>query len=184
MRGYHLNGWVSIKKIQLNLSSINMMMSWLGNTICIITGAHFTNNFSITFQMWWKFHFALIQIQMKWSLQYLVNSVINFPKDVCKPLAMNTWMDEQMFNAYSYVASRLLRGRQLANIRITHYTKLWLTVYTRHCVDTINIWLCLFFLVRCYWASAGKSTPGEYGSIHTLIALWTDNISISQQNIT
>ena len=25
-------------------------------------GAHFTNNFSITIQMWWKFHFALIQI--------------------------------------------------------------------------------------------------------------------------
>ena len=26
------------------------------------SGAHFTNNFSITIQMWWKFHFALIQI--------------------------------------------------------------------------------------------------------------------------
>ena len=25
-------------------------------------GAHFTNNCSITIQMWWKFHFALIQI--------------------------------------------------------------------------------------------------------------------------
>ena len=31
-------------------------------------GTHFIN-FSITIQMWWKFHFALIQIIMKWSLQ-------------------------------------------------------------------------------------------------------------------
>ena len=37
-------------------------------------GAHFTNNFSITFQMWWKFHFALIQILIKWSLQYLAHA--------------------------------------------------------------------------------------------------------------
>ena len=36
-------------------------------------GAHFTNNFSITFQMWWKFHFALIKILIKWSLQYLAH---------------------------------------------------------------------------------------------------------------
>ena len=36
-------------------------------------GARFTNNFSITMQMWWKFHFALIQIIIKWSLQYLVH---------------------------------------------------------------------------------------------------------------
>ena len=36
-------------------------------------GAHFTNNFSITIQMWWKFHFALIQILIKWSLQYLAH---------------------------------------------------------------------------------------------------------------
>ena len=27
-----------------------------------VPGAHFTNNFSITIQMWWKFHFVLIQI--------------------------------------------------------------------------------------------------------------------------
>ena len=33
------------------------------------SGAHFTNNFSITIQMWWKFHFALIQVLIKWSLQ-------------------------------------------------------------------------------------------------------------------
>ena len=37
------------------------------------SGAHFTNNFSITIQMWWKFHFALIQILMKWSLQNLAH---------------------------------------------------------------------------------------------------------------
>ena len=37
------------------------------------SGAHFTNNFSITIQMWWKFHFALIQILIKWSLQYLAH---------------------------------------------------------------------------------------------------------------
>ena len=37
------------------------------------TGAHFTNNFSITIQMWLKFHFALIQILKKWSLQYLAH---------------------------------------------------------------------------------------------------------------
>ena len=36
---------------------------------CWCAGAHFTNNFSITIQMWWKFNFALIQIQIKWSLQ-------------------------------------------------------------------------------------------------------------------
>ena len=36
-----------------------------------LSGAHFTNNFSITIQMWWKFHFALIQILIKWLLQYL-----------------------------------------------------------------------------------------------------------------
>ena len=39
----------------------------------ITTGAHFTNNFSITIQMWWKFNFALIQILKKWSLQYLAH---------------------------------------------------------------------------------------------------------------
>ena len=37
------------------------------------SGAHFTNNFSITIQMWWKFHFAPIQILIKWSLQYLAH---------------------------------------------------------------------------------------------------------------
>ena len=40
---------------------------WIG------TGTHFTNDFSITIQMWWKFHFALIQILIKWSLQYLAH---------------------------------------------------------------------------------------------------------------
>ena len=35
----------------------------------IYPGAHFTNNFSITIQMWWKFHFALILALIKWSLQ-------------------------------------------------------------------------------------------------------------------
>ena len=37
------------------------------------TGAHFTNNLSITIQMWWKFHFALIQVLIKWSLQNLAH---------------------------------------------------------------------------------------------------------------
>ena len=37
------------------------------------TGAHFTNDFSITIQMWWKFHFALIQVLIKWSLQNLAH---------------------------------------------------------------------------------------------------------------
>ena len=36
-------------------------------------GAHFTNNFAITIQMWWKFHFALIQVLIKWSLQNLAH---------------------------------------------------------------------------------------------------------------
>ena len=36
-------------------------------------GAHFTNDFSITIQMWWKFHFALIQVLIKWSLQNLAH---------------------------------------------------------------------------------------------------------------
>ena len=38
-----------------------------------VPGAHFTNNFSITIQLWWKFHFALIQKLIKWSLQYLAH---------------------------------------------------------------------------------------------------------------
>ena len=37
------------------------------------SGDHFTNNFSITIQKWWKFHFALIQILIKWSLQNLAH---------------------------------------------------------------------------------------------------------------
>ena len=39
----------------------------------VSTGAHFTNNFSITIQMWWKFHFALIQVLIQWSLQNLAH---------------------------------------------------------------------------------------------------------------
>ena len=38
-----------------------------------LPGDHFTNNFSITIQMWWKFHFAIIQILIKWSLQSLAH---------------------------------------------------------------------------------------------------------------
>ena len=37
------------------------------------SGADFTNNFSITIQMWWKFHFALIQILINRSLQNLAH---------------------------------------------------------------------------------------------------------------
>ena len=36
-------------------------------------GAHFTNNFSITIQMWWKLNFALIQVLIQWSLQNLAH---------------------------------------------------------------------------------------------------------------
>ena len=37
------------------------------------SGTHFTNDFSITIQMWWKFHFALIQILIHGSLQNLAH---------------------------------------------------------------------------------------------------------------
>ena len=55
-----------------------MRLSWsVGNIldwqVQMCSGAHFTNNFSITIQMWWKFHFAPIQILIKWSLQYLAH---------------------------------------------------------------------------------------------------------------
>ena len=40
-----------------------------------VAGAHFTNDFSITIQMWWKFHFALIQVLIKWSLQNLARQL-------------------------------------------------------------------------------------------------------------
>ena len=54
-------------QIILNYCLIDWLLSPTG------AGAHFTNNFSITIQMWWKFHFALIQILTKWSLQYLAH---------------------------------------------------------------------------------------------------------------
>ena len=41
-------------------------------------GAHFTNNFSITIQMWWKFHLALIQVLIKWSLQNLAHGQLSW----------------------------------------------------------------------------------------------------------
>ena len=33
------------------------------------SGAHFTNDFSIIIKIWWKFHSALIQVEVKWLLQ-------------------------------------------------------------------------------------------------------------------
>ena len=39
----------------------------------MLSMAHFTNNFSITIQMWWKFLCALIPILIQWSLQYLAH---------------------------------------------------------------------------------------------------------------
>ena len=38
-------------------------------------GDHFTNNFSNTIQMWWKFDFALFQILKKWLLQNLAHGM-------------------------------------------------------------------------------------------------------------
>ena len=37
-------------------------------------GTHFTNDFSITIQMWWKFHLALIQLLMITSQQNLAHA--------------------------------------------------------------------------------------------------------------
>ena len=38
------------------------------------SGTHFTNDFSITIQMWWKFHLALIQLLMITSQQNLAHA--------------------------------------------------------------------------------------------------------------
>ena len=37
-------------------------------------GTHFTNDFSITIQMWWKFHLALIQLLIITSQQNLAHA--------------------------------------------------------------------------------------------------------------
>ena len=54
-------------------NSLTHICSTRGRWVKVTSGAHFTNNFSITIQMWWKFHFAPIQILIKWSLQYLAH---------------------------------------------------------------------------------------------------------------
>ena len=77
--GYIDGPWRSVVARRLNLwrpstSVISIGMEHLFLvTLLFVPGAHFTNNFSITIQMWWKFHFALIQILIKWSLQYLAH---------------------------------------------------------------------------------------------------------------
>ena len=50
---------------------------WWINTRCMRTcvpGTHFTNDFFITIQMWWKFHLALIQLLMIISQQHLAHA--------------------------------------------------------------------------------------------------------------
>ena len=57
-------------------SMSNRRRSWKPCYLGIIhgSGAHFTNNFSITIQMWWKFHLTLIQLLMITSQQNLAHA--------------------------------------------------------------------------------------------------------------
>ena len=67
---------IKTTKNEYTLIAFVTTLIWKTNTLFFTKlkpGAHFTNNFSITIQMWWKFHFALIQILKKWSLQYLAH---------------------------------------------------------------------------------------------------------------
>ena len=89
---YHYKSEVVVGSHCINngISSMNPIVEMRQSLYCLISttlflictwhlyismgpGAHFTNNFSITIQMWWKFYFALIQILIKWSLQYLAH---------------------------------------------------------------------------------------------------------------
>ena len=74
---WHLIGWQhSRQPIRSHVRKSLLTNMEFNMDFCLVTpspGAHFTNNFSITIQMWWKFHFAFIQILIKWSLQYLAH---------------------------------------------------------------------------------------------------------------
>ena len=60
----------SVRRLRKILDSMTVTFD---NQTRVTSGVHFTNNFSITIQMWWKFHFALIPILIKWSLHYLAH---------------------------------------------------------------------------------------------------------------
>ena len=51
------------------LPTLEIKLTPLPVSVFHVHGAHFTNNFSITVQMWWKINFTLIQIQTNLLLQ-------------------------------------------------------------------------------------------------------------------
>ena len=53
------------------VSQFIMFDQVVDQTFLSTSGAHFTYNFSIIIQIWWKFYFALMQILMNWSLPFL-----------------------------------------------------------------------------------------------------------------
>ena len=67
-----------------------------------ITGTHFTNDFSITIQIRWKFHLALIQLLMTISQQNLANCTTaqlscNVPNIVAITLLVFGWEQNEIF---------------------------------------------------------------------------------------
>ena len=57
-----------------------------------LPGTSFTDNFFITIQMWWKFHYSIIQILIKWSLQYLAHGAVVACAKFCCDMITSNWI--------------------------------------------------------------------------------------------
>ena len=71
---YNGQMWLQLSKFSKQLSNLEGRWMIGPNGWHLCSGTHFTNDFSITIQMWWKFHLALIQLLMIISQQHLAHA--------------------------------------------------------------------------------------------------------------
>ena len=136
-----------------------------------VHGAHFTNNFWITIQIWWEFHYTLIQFKIKWSLQnvaHVTTAVLSW--HVRNFAAIRAYSFELQVNAISIqfelrkIVSEMgpwpsfLQESSQVQVqvhRIWYVTFTWMCIY----ISDNEAWLCEKFIFNHQSAYSEKMGP-------------------------
>ena len=123
------------------ISEGSLLMHDINQYIHKCAGAHFTNDLSITIQMWWKFHFAPIQILIKWSLQYLAHGTT----------AGLSWHVPNFVAIWSSVIELELSEISIEfEFRIALYIAVMFANILGHTMKGLEIFCTIFVFALCY----------------------------------
>ena len=133
--------WVTWKRTVLHAIRYKSLSDAIKQTIArnTMAGILFTHDILLGMQLWWKFHFAVIQVSLRWSLQNLTHAtaaVLSWPvlffSDTVSGMKM--LFTSNLNNDGNFIS------KIATTLELTFWLMTWWSNWISYCLRKISCW--------------------------------------------